>query len=106
VGSRKIEQGVWRLSKAQTLVKLLALSAGHRLHREQVTELLWPSLGKEAASNNLRQALHATRRALDPHEGSRYVLSQNGLLKLCPEGTVWVDVVAFEGAARVPNTKG
>jgi DNA-binding SARP family transcriptional activator len=44
VGPRVTEEGRWRLRKANTLVKLLALSAGHRLHREQVIEALWPGL--------------------------------------------------------------
>ena len=32
----------WRLRKAKTLVKLLALARGHRLHREALTAVLWP----------------------------------------------------------------
>jgi hypothetical protein len=36
VGARTIEEGAWRLRKAANLVKLLALAAGNRLHREQV----------------------------------------------------------------------
>ena len=71
VGARRIEQSEWRLKKASALVKLLALAPGHRLHREQVMDLLWPDLGKKAASNNLRQALHAARNAIDPAQGSR-----------------------------------
>ncbi len=57
VGSRTIEGDAWRLRKAAALVKLLALAPDHRLHREQILDLLWPSLGKRAASNNLRQVL-------------------------------------------------
>jgi hypothetical protein len=36
----------WRLRKAAGLVKLLALAEGHRLHREQAMDLLWPDLAK------------------------------------------------------------
>ena len=61
IGSRLIEKSAWRLRKASALVKLLALAPGHRLHREQVMDFLWPDLGKKAASNNLRQTLHAAR---------------------------------------------
>ena len=64
VGSSTGQEGAWRLRKAASLVKLLSLAAGHRMHREQAMDLLWPELGKEAASNNLRQTLHAARRAL------------------------------------------
>src|SRR5215211_613262 len=66
VGSRSIGEQVWHLRKAQSLLKVLALSPGHRLHREQVMELLWPDLHPEAALNNLHYALHVARRTLEP----------------------------------------
>ena len=44
VGPRTIAQDAWRLRKATTLVKLLALAPGHRLHREHIMDLLWPDL--------------------------------------------------------------
>jgi DNA-binding SARP family transcriptional activator len=77
VGPRTIGGDAWRLRKAAALVKLLALASDHHLHREQAMELLWPNLGKKAASNNLRQALHGARRILpsDPSGGSRYLSS-------------------------------
>jgi DNA-binding SARP family transcriptional activator len=40
VGSRTIAHNEWRLRKAATLVKLLALVPGHRMHREQTMDLL------------------------------------------------------------------
>ena len=61
VGSRTIRQDEWRLRKAASLVKLLALAPGHRLHREQAMNTLWPDSGRKAASSNLRGALHAAR---------------------------------------------
>src|SRR5215204_3032570 len=101
VGSRAIGQDAWRLRKAASLVKLLALAPGHRLHREQVMEALWPNLGLRAASNNLRQALHVARRTLhpDPAAASRYLSLGGEQLALCPEGHLEVDVKAFEQAA-------
>lgn len=66
VGERLVRDGEWRLRKAKTLVKLLALAPGHQLHREQVMDTLWPDADPIAASASLRQALHAARRALDP----------------------------------------
>ena|SRR5829696_4300109 len=96
VGSRTIEKSAWRLRKAARLLKLLALASGHRLHREQVMEALWQELGKKAASNNLRRTLHTTRTILDSAEGSRYLASEDDSLVLCPRGSVWVDVDAFE----------
>jgi DNA-binding SARP family transcriptional activator len=88
VGDRKVAENAWRLRKAASLVKLLSLVAGHRMRREQAMGLLWPELGKKAASNNMRQTLHVARRALtsDPAEGSRYLASEDESLVLCPDG--------------------
>lgn len=58
-----VPPGSWRLRKGADLVKLLALAPGHRLHREQVMDALWPDKDPAAASNNLYQALHAARNA-------------------------------------------
>jgi predicted ATPase/DNA-binding SARP family transcriptional activator/DNA-binding CsgD family transcriptional regulator len=99
VGSRTIRQEEWRLKKAAHLIKLLALSPSHRLHREQAMDLLWPDLGRRAAANNLRKTLRAARRTLDPDEGSDYLASEGESLVLCPVGQLWVDVEAFEEAA-------
>jgi DNA-binding SARP family transcriptional activator len=100
VGVRTIEDGAWRLRKAANLVKLLALAAGNRLHREQVMDTLWPVLGISATSNNLRQTVHTARRAFDLSMGSLYLASPDESLVLCPVSSLWVDVDAFEEAAR------
>jgi predicted ATPase/DNA-binding SARP family transcriptional activator/DNA-binding CsgD family transcriptional regulator len=99
VGLRRLERQRWRLRKAASLVKLLALAPGHRLHREQVAELLWPHLDSKAALNNLHYAIHHARQALEPRRrarSSRYVVFRDELLTLCPEIPLWCDVEAFE----------
>ena len=58
--------GAWRLRDARRLVKLLAATPGHRLHREQALEALWPDATPERPTGALHQALHAARRALRP----------------------------------------
>jgi predicted ATPase/DNA-binding SARP family transcriptional activator/DNA-binding CsgD family transcriptional regulator len=103
VGSRTIEASGWRLKKAAGLVKLLALAPGHRLHRERVMDVLWPDLDAKSAANNLHRVLHFARGALEPDAENatpRYLSLQGELLALCPEGPLWVDVDAFEEAAR------
>ena len=100
VGTRVIRQEEWRSKKAAALVKVLALAPGHRMHREQSMELLWPDSGKKAA-NNLRQVLYGARRVLDPGSSSResYLSLKDEHIILCPEGQLWVDLEAFEEAA-------
>src|SRR5215218_5792640 len=104
VGSQSIGGQEWHLRKAQSLLKVLALSPGYRLHREQAMELLWPDLHPEAALNNLHYALHVARRTLEPpalasSAPSRYLRLRGEQLTLCPDSPLWVDVEAFEEAA-------
>ncbi|HEY2258090.1 MAG TPA: tetratricopeptide repeat protein [Solirubrobacteraceae bacterium] len=88
----------WRLKKARELVKLLALAPGHRLHREQAMDLLWPDREPTAAANNLNQAVYVARRAL--HSGAIEVRDE--LLSLAAE----VDVDRLELAATVARRTG
>ena len=81
----------WRLRKAKTLVKLLALAPGHRLHRDVVVETLWPDADPTAQANNLHQALHAARQALGGDAGT--VLLADDVLALGPAVSVDVDAV-------------
>jgi DNA-binding SARP family transcriptional activator len=102
VGCREIGENEWPLKKAAGLAKLLALSPGHRLHREVVMDRLWPDLGSRAAANNLRGAVHVLRRVLAPHpaKSAEYVSLRDEDIVLCPDGRIWVDVDAFEEAAK------
>jgi DNA-binding SARP family transcriptional activator len=104
VGSRSIEKSAWRLKKAAALLKLLSLAPGHRLHREQAMDLLWPESDTTAASNSLRQTVLAARRTLDPTGDSRYLASEDDSLVLFPDGHLWVDVEAFEEAEAIARS--
>lgn len=53
--------GTWRRSSAKAVLKLLALSPGHRAARSQILGALWPDDDPTAAGRNLRAALHAAR---------------------------------------------
>jgi len=86
-----VPDSAWRLRKARELVKLLALADGHRLHREQAMDALWPDRSPDSAANNLNQAVHAARRALGPDA----ITLVDGVLRLA----AYVDVEAFEEAA-------
>lgn len=98
-GPREIADGEWRLRKTKGLVKLLALAPGHRLHRDQVLDLLWPELDAQAGDNQLRKVLHEARRILDPDPTATYRYLESGeRLGLC-RAVTWVDVEAFEDAA-------
>jgi DNA-binding SARP family transcriptional activator len=96
-GGRAIPEEVWRRRKTAALFKLLALAPRHRLHREQVMDVLWPELTPAAAAANLRKAVHFARRASVGENGARLIGSVGELLCLPSEG-LWVDVDAFRTA--------
>lgn len=99
VGDQTIDTRRWRLRKARTLIKLLALAPTHRLHREQVMTRLWPDLSTEAAANNLHQVLHIARRALTaPAPRQRCLFIQDEFIHLWPDGPLTVDLETFEAA--------
>ena len=91
--------GVWRLNKARSLLKLLALADGNRMHRDAVAEALWPDLRAAAATNNLHQTLHSARRAFAVAGASADVLRlRDGVVTLCPDGGLNTDVQDLQAA--------
>jgi DNA-binding SARP family transcriptional activator len=97
VDGQPVPADAWRHKRAAELVKILALADSHRLHGEQVMDLLWPDLPPDAAAANLRKAVHFARASL----GAAAAISRTGgMLELCPDGQLSVDAIAFEAAAR------
>jgi DNA-binding SARP family transcriptional activator len=56
-GSRNLEESAWRLRKAKSLVKLLALAPGHRMHRERVMAGSGRSWAQRRLKVNLSQKI-------------------------------------------------
>jgi predicted ATPase/DNA-binding SARP family transcriptional activator/DNA-binding CsgD family transcriptional regulator/transcriptional regulator with XRE-family HTH domain len=101
IGGRPV-LGAWRLRKSKTIVKLLALADGHRVHRDTLAELLWPGAELAAAANNLHQALYAARQALrlDGSASPAVVGLKDNDVILSPHGDLIVDVDVFAASAR------
>jgi DNA-binding SARP family transcriptional activator len=87
----------WRRERGAALVKLLALSPGHRLHREQVMETFWPDLDREAAGANLRKAVLYARRGLGHHALIEF---EGDVVALPTSAELALDAEAFESAAK------
>jgi DNA-binding SARP family transcriptional activator len=96
IDDRLIPAADWRRDRAAALVKLLAISAGHRLHRERAMTAFWPDLDVEAAGANLRKAIHFARRALGHHE---LIEVANDVVLLAPHAELEIDAERFEAAA-------
>jgi predicted ATPase/DNA-binding SARP family transcriptional activator len=101
VAGQTVPETVWRQKRAAAIVKLLALEPTHRLHREQLTDTLWPDLEPEAAANNLRVALHHARQGLRNAGATDDFLGRSGdVVSLGPPELVEVDVDNFNAALR------
>ncbi|MBL7501201.1 hypothetical protein I6A84_25065 [Frankia sp. CNm7] len=87
----------WGRRQAMSLVKLLALAPGRRLHRERVLDALWPEVPVDEAAPRLHKAAHYARRALGGGDG---VVLRGETVALCPDRRVAVDAEVFEAAAR------
>ncbi len=101
-GGHPVPDQRWQRPRARALVKLLATVPGHRLHREQILETLWPHLTPEAALVSFRRALSLARHALEPALAAR---GASSFLRLSGEvlalgATVWIDADHFEALAQ------
>jgi DNA-binding SARP family transcriptional activator len=97
VDGRPVPGGEWRRRHAASLVKVLALAADHRLHRERVLAALWPELPVDVAAPRLHKAAHYARRAIGVPDA---VVLADDVVSLLPGVPVEVDAHLFEQAAR------
>ena len=90
-----VPAAAWTHARARDLVKLLALSPGHRMPRERVVDELWPQLAPDAGAANLHKAAHHARRAIGH---SSAVVLREGQVMLAPDARVGTDVARFEAS--------
>ncbi|MGH2925505.1 MAG: AfsR/SARP family transcriptional regulator [Solirubrobacterales bacterium] len=108
VGDRKVPESAWRLRKAKSLIKLVALAPDRRVHRERAAELLWPDRTADSAANNLHQALYVARRALEAAgaDALECLALRDDMLVLSEERPVEIDATEFESAAEAARAAG
>jgi predicted ATPase/DNA-binding SARP family transcriptional activator len=106
VGRQRVDAARWRLRKARTVVKLLALEPAQRLHREYLLDLLWPDLPPPAAANNLHQVLHAARRALVGEGADGLLQLRDHVVILRTDRLVEVDAARFRALAEAALDSG
>ncbi len=106
-GGESVHAKAWRLRKARTLVKLLALTREQMLHRDVLLDTLWPGRDPTSALNNLHQALHVARRVLAGDGPSNGLLElRNDVVVLDSNGPVQVDVRRFEQLVALARASG
>ncbi len=107
-GGRSVAHKAWRLRKAKTLVKILALEPGHRMHRDRVTAQLWPDLDAAASRNNLHQVLHAARHAMSTIgvAGPAILGLRDDVVVLGPDCPVDTDLEELQRAVQQAHAPG
>jgi DNA-binding SARP family transcriptional activator/tetratricopeptide (TPR) repeat protein len=93
-----VDHGEWRRRQAAALVKILALTPGRTLHREQVIDRLWPELSVDEAAPRLHKAAHYARRAMGD-QGSVVLTGES--VTLFPRRDVRVDAQDFATLAEL-----
>ena len=100
VGERLLNERDWPRRSARSLLLLLLATPGYRLPRERVLDLLWPELEPDAARNEMRKAIHALRRVLEPGlsagEESVYIERGADTVGLRSEVVVQTDLADFQ----------
>ncbi len=102
--------GNWSRRKVVDLFKLLLSVEQHRLHREQVQEILWPNSPLEQAANSFGKTLYLLRRAFEPDlpagkgSSSSYLLLDHDTLMLIPD-SLKIDADVFESSTKQLQAK-
>lgn len=102
--------GNWNRRKVCDLFKLLVSAERHRLHREQVQEILWPESASGQAASSFGKTLYLLRRALEPDlatgkgGASNYVTLDHDTVLLLPN-SMRIDADIFETAVKQLQVK-
>jgi len=103
VNGSVVADSAWTRRHAATLVKLLALAPGRRLHREQVLDTVWPEDDLDVAVPKLHKAAHFARRATGCADT---IVLRNDAVELFAGSAIDIDVVQFESSARAALAAG
>ena len=99
-GAHEITTQEWRRDKARQLFQVLLTFRHRLLERDQILDMLWPSLDRESAESTFKVALSTLYRVLEPELPARspsaYVLRENTLYGLRPTADLWLDAAEFE----------
>ncbi len=98
-GGSLISARDWQREKARQLLQFLVNGRGRWFSREQIIDRLWPHLEGDAAIQNLKVALNALNRALEPDRepgmNPFFILRRDNLYGLNPSARVVLDVDDF-----------
>ncbi len=100
----RCEAGDWKRDKARQLFQLLLTEQGRALHREEITERLWPDRAPQAAVRDFKVALTALNKALEPQRSPdapyAFIVREGTCYALRADADLWLDARVFEQACE------
>jgi DNA-binding SARP family transcriptional activator len=97
-----LDLGVVR-PRVRMLLRLLTIHAGSNVHREVISEALWPAADAAAAAHGLQVAISSLRGVLEPGIGrgeSHFVLHDGEGYRLAVPPDAFIDVISFDAAVE------
>jgi DNA-binding SARP family transcriptional activator len=98
-GSEQANPHEWQREKARQLFQFFISNQGKWFTREQLSDALWPNLDLDASSQNLKVALNALNRALEPArvpgQNPFFIIRQETLYGLNPAAQLQLDAEDF-----------
>ena len=99
-GREEVPDRAWSRKKARQLFQLLLTYQGQYLHREQISDMLWPELSPEGAVRDFKIAYSAMCNTLEVNRRrntpSAFVERQDVHYRLRPQADLWLDATHFE----------
>jgi DNA-binding SARP family transcriptional activator/predicted ATPase len=86
VNGQAMSAASWRLRHPRQLFQMLCMRAGHRMHRDEIVECLWPQSDVQASANRLYHTIHVLRA-----EFARMGLPGSQPAVLFHGGTLWLN---------------
>ena len=98
-GDQQIEKQDWKREKARQFFQLLLNQRGKWLHKEKISEMLWPGAPLEKTNNYIKVVYNTINQALEPdrprNEAAFFVERTQELYRLNPNARIIVDVDIF-----------
>ena len=89
----------WQREKARQLMQFFIHNRGKWFTREQLSDALWPDLDEDSSVQNLKVALNALNRALEPHrepgQNPFFILRRENAYGLNPAACIHLDADDF-----------
>lgn len=97
VGAHGLAVDKWKRKQALTLLKYLVVHQGRPVHRECLSECLWPEADEAHGWERLKVTVYFLRRQLRAAGMCEDVVQTVGRSYMLRRDAVWVDADAFEG---------